>query len=230
MEIVDSGGTRGLRERLITIRRLRTKKEIYIPSDGELAKVPEVLKMLRESDSEENKYLGFLVATVVQFCGRTRALSRLWFNMIGGLDSDESIVKCIGKHRVEQIKGITNDWYKNFLRGWKQFVQQKYGNTPYFFPTERNGEITHIEDDWLRMRFKAFMRMCGLPQLTIHSFRYIYATRLYLMGVPPDAIKDILGVDKKTLKYYVKATEERKKKVLFKYMEKVSALPKEKGK
>ena len=44
------------------------------------------------------------------------------------------------------------------------------------------------------------------------------------------ATKDILGVDKKTLKYYVKATEERKKKVLFKYMEKVSALPKEKEK
>ena len=64
------------------------------------------------------------------------------------------------------------------------------------------------------------------PKLTVHSFRYIYATRLYLMGVPMDAIKDILGVDKKTLKYYIKATEERKKRVLFKYMEKVSALPK----
>jgi hypothetical protein len=35
---------------------------------------------------------------------------------------------------------------------------------------------------------------------------------------PQDAIKDILGVDKKTLKYYIKATEERKKKVLFKYV------------
>ncbi|KPV65550.1 MAG: hypothetical protein AOA65_0058 [Candidatus Bathyarchaeota archaeon BA1] len=63
-------------------------------------------------------------------------------------------------------------------------------------------------------------------QLTIHSFRYIYATKLYLEGVPQDAIKDILGVDKKTLKYYIKAVEERKKRVLFKYMEKVSALPK----
>jgi len=48
------------------------------------------------------------------------------------------------------------------------------------------------------------------------------------MGVPMDAIKDILGVDKRTLKYYIRATEERKKKALFKYMEKVSALPKEK--
>jgi hypothetical protein len=46
------------------------------------------------------------------------------------------------------------------------------------------------------------------------------------MGVPMDAIKDILGIDKKTLKYYIKATKERKKRVLFKYMEKVSALPK----
>jgi len=186
--------------------------------------------MLRESNSEENRYLAFLVATVVQFCGRTRALSRLMFDMIEGLDSDEPIVKYIGKHRVKQIKGITNDWYKDFLREWKQLVQQKYENMPYFFPTERNGEITRIEDDWLRTRFKTFMQKCGLPQLTIHSFRYIHATRLYLMGVSPDAIKDILGVDKKTLKYYVKATEERKKKVLFKYMEKVSALPKEKGK
>ena len=48
------------------------------------------------------------------------------------------------------------------------------------------------------------------------------ATRLHLIGVPVDAIKDILGVDKKMLKYYIKATEERKKKVLFKYMEKIS--------
>lgn len=30
----------------------------------------------------------------------------------------------------------------------------------------------------------------------------------------------------RTLKYYIKATEERKKRALFKYMEKVSALPK----
>jgi hypothetical protein len=33
----------------------------------------------------------------------------------------------------------------------------------------------------------------------------------------------------RALKYYVKATEERKRKVFFKYMEKVSALPKEKN-
>jgi integrase len=58
----------------------------------------------------------------------------------------------------------------------------------------------------LRHEFKKFMRMCGLPKLTVHSWRYIYATRLYLMGVHADAIKDILGIDKKTLKYYVKAT------------------------
>ena len=109
MEIVDRRGTQGLRERLITIKRPRTKKEIYIPSDGELAKIQEMLKMLRESDSEENKYLALLVATVVQFCGRTRALSRLRFDMIEGLDSDEPIVKYIGKHRTEQVKGITND-------------------------------------------------------------------------------------------------------------------------
>jgi integrase len=79
------------------------------------------------------------------------------------------------------------------------------------------------------MRFKAFMRMCGLPKLTIHSFRYIYATKLYLMGVPVDAIKDILGIDKKMLKYYVKATEERKRRAFFKYMEKVSVLPKQRA-
>ncbi|KPV65359.1 MAG: hypothetical protein AOA65_0221 [Candidatus Bathyarchaeota archaeon BA1] len=72
-----------------------------------------------------------------------------------------------------------------------------------------------------------FMKICGLPQLTVHSWRYIYATKLYLKGIPMDAIKDILGIDKKTLKYYVKATEERKRRVFFKYMEKVSALPKD---
>ena len=74
------------------------------------------------------------------------------------------------------------------------------------------------------------MNMCGLPQLTVHSVRYIYATKLYLKGVPKDAIKDILGVDERTLKYYIKAMQERKKKVLFTHLEKVSALPKKKGK
>lgn len=83
---------------------------------------------------------------------------------------------------------------------------------------------------FLRLKFKEFMQMCGLPQLAVHSFRYIYATKLYLKGVSPDAIKDILGVDKRTLKYYIKAVQERKKKVLFTHLEKVSALPKEKRK
>jgi len=70
--------------------------------------------------------------------------------------------------------------------------------------------------------------MCGLPQLTVHSVRYIYATKLYLKGIPKDAIKDILGVDARTLKYYIKAMQERKKRVLFTHLEKVSALPKKK--
>jgi hypothetical protein len=35
------------------------------------------------------------------------------------------------------------------------------------------------------------------------------------MGVPPDAVKDILGVDKKTLKYYVTVMEERYRALFF---------------
>ena len=127
---------------------------------------------------------------------------------------------------MKQVKGITNEWYKCFLEEWKDYVQEKYDNTQYFFPRKRNGEINHITDEQLRMKFKEFMRICGLPKLTVHSFRYIYATKLYLKGVPEDAIKDILGIDKRTLKYYVKATQERKKRALFTHLEKVSALPK----
>ena len=92
---------------------------------------------------------------------------------------------------------------------------------------EWDGETGHITDEQLLVKFKEFMQMCGLPQLTVHSWRYIYATKLYLKAISPDAIKDILGVDKRTLKYYVKATQERKKKALFTYLVKVSVLPKE---
>jgi len=226
LEIVDGRGTQELRERLITIRRPRTKKEIYIPTDEELAKIPEMLKTLRQSISEDARYLAFLAATILQFCGRTNALSRLRFDMIEENGDHEPIVSYIGKHRVEQVKGITNEWYKGFLEEWRDYVQEKYDNTPYFFPRKRNGEINHITDEQLRMKFKEFMRICGLPKLTVHSFRYIYATKLYLKGVPPDAIKDILGVDKRTLKYYVKATQEVKKRALFTHLEKVSVLPK----
>ena len=156
----------------------------------------------------------------------TNALSGLRFDMIEENGDHEPIVSYIGKHRVEQVKGITNEWYKGFLEEWRDYVQEKYDKTPYFFPRKRNGEISHITDEQLRMKFKEFMRICGLPKLTVHSFRYIYATKLYLKGVPPDAIKDILGVDKRTLKYYVKATQERKKRALFTHLEKVSVLPK----
>ena len=185
-----------------------------------------MLKVLRESENEESRYLAFIAATVLQMCGRTHEIANLRFDMIDGLEGGEKpIVSYMGKHGVEQVKGITNDWYKSFLEDWKQYVQQGYGNTPYFFPNQ-NGE--HLSDRDIRRKFKVFMRICGLPQLTIHSFRYIYATKLYLKGIPQDAIKDILGVDKKTLKYYIKAMEERKKKVLFTYLEKVSVLLKRK--
>lgn len=148
--------------------------------------------------------------------------------MIDGLEKGEKpVVSYIGKHGVEQVKGLTNGWYKEFLKEWKKYVQRRYGNTQYFFPRERDGEIGHITDEQLLVKFKEFMQMCGLSQLTVHSWRYIYATKLYLKGISPDAIKDILGVDKRTLKYYVKATQERKKKALFTYLEKVSASPKE---
>ena len=41
--------------------------------------------------------------------------------------------------------------------------------------------------------------------ISIHSFRCIYVTRAIPDGVPVDAIKDMLGIDEKTLKYYIKA-------------------------
>jgi len=227
LETVDSRGTQELRERLITIKRPRLKKNVYIPTDEELARIPDLLKKLRESRREDHKYLAFIAATVFQFCGRTNALSELRFDMIEGSEEGEKpIVLYIGKHGVEQVKGITNEWYRDFLREWKEHVQRRYGNTQYFFPREWHGEIGHIADDHFRLKFKEFMNICRLPQLTVHSVRYIYATKLYLKGVPQDAIKDILGVDKRTLKYYIKAMQDRKKKVLFTYLEKVSALPK----
>ena len=228
LETVDSHGTQELRERLITIKRPRLKKSPYIPTDEELAKIPELLKKLRESRREDYKYLAFMAATVLQFCGRTNALSELRFDMIEGLEEGEKpIVSYIGKHRVEQVKGITNEWYRDFLKEWIEYIKRRYGNSQYFFPRQWNGDITHVTDRYLRERFKEFMQICGLPQLTVHSVRYIYATKLYLKGVPKDAIKDILGVDERTLKYYIKAMQERKKRVLFTHLEKVSALPKE---
>ncbi len=146
--------------------------------------------------------------------------------MIDGLeDGEKPIVSYIGKHRVEQVKRITNAWYRDFLREWREHVKHNYSNTEYFFPNWLNAHIVHITDRTLRSKFKEFMQMCGL-NLTVHSFRYIYATKLHLKGVSLDAIKDILGVDKRTLKYYVKAVQERKKKALFAHLEKVSALPK----
>lgn len=231
LETVDRRGTQELRERLITIKRPRLKKNPYIPTDKELAKIPELLRKLRESRREDYRYLAFIAATVLQFCGRTNAISELRFDMIEGLeDGEKPIVSYIGKHRVEQVKGITNEWYRDFVTEWIKYVQSRYGETIYFFPRQWNMEVTHITDRYLRERFKEFMRMCGLPQLRVHSVRYIYATKLYLKGVPKDAIKDILGVDERTLKYYIKAMQERKKRVLFTHLEKVSALPKEKGK
>lgn len=228
LETVDSQGTQELRERLITIKRPRLKKNVYIPSDEELARIPELLKKLRGSRREDCKYLVFIAATVLQLCGRTNALSELGFDMIEGLEEGKKpIVSYIGKHGVEQVKGITNEWYKDFLREWKEEVQHRFGQTPYFFPLVENGQVKHIADRTLRLKFKEFMQMCGFPQLTVHSVRYIYATKLYLKGVPKDAIKDILGVDERTLKYYIKAMQERKKRALFTHLEKVSALPKE---
>jgi len=227
LEIVDKVGTQELGEPLITIKRPHSKKNPYIPTDEELARVSELLKKLRESRREDYQYLAFVAATVLQFCGRTNALSELRFDMVEGLEGGaKPIVSYTGKHRVEQVKGITNEWYRGFLKEWMEYVQHRYGNTPYFFPAIENGQMKHISDQTFRLKFKEFMQMCGLPQLTVHSFRYIYATKLYLKGVSPDEIKDILGVDKKTLRYYIKAVQERKKKALFTHLKKVSALPK----
>ena len=100
-EIVDKVGTQELREPLITIKRPHSKKNPYIPTDEELARVPELLKKLRESRREDYQYLAFIAATVLQFCGRTNALSELRFDMVEGLEEGEKpIVSYIGKHRV----------------------------------------------------------------------------------------------------------------------------------
>lgn len=222
LQTVDKAGTQELREPLITIKRPKLKKNPYIPTDGELARIPEMLKKLRKSRREDYRYLAFIAATVLQLCGRTNALSELRFDMIEENGDGKPIVSYVGKHRVDQVKGLTNEWYRYFLEEWNEYVKHRYEDTPYFFPNDGG----HIDDRTLRRKFIEFMKICGLPRLTVHSFRYIYATKLYLKGVSPEAIKDILGVDKRTLKYYVKATQERKKKVLFTHLEKVSALPK----
>ena len=102
LEIVDKVGTQELREPLITIKRPHLKKNPYIPTGAELTKIPEMLKILRESVTEDARYLAFIAATVLQFCGRTNALSELRFDMIEGLTENEKpIVSYIGKHGVE---------------------------------------------------------------------------------------------------------------------------------
>jgi hypothetical protein len=35
-----------------------------------------------------------------------------------------------------------------------------YGNTSYFFPAIENGQMKHISDQTLRLKFKEFMQMC----------------------------------------------------------------------
>ena len=136
---------------------------------------------MRESRREDHKCLALVAATVLQFCGRTNALSELRFDMIEENVDSEPIVSYIGKHGVEQVKGLTNEWYREFLEEWREHVKHRYGDTPYFFPNDRG----HIDDKTLRHKFIEFMKACGLPQLTVHSWRYIYATKLYLKGAPP---------------------------------------------
>ena len=83
---VDSGGTQELRERLVTIKRPRLKKNVYIPTNEELARIRNLHKRLRESWREDYRYLAFIAPTVLQFCGRANALSELRFDMIEGLE------------------------------------------------------------------------------------------------------------------------------------------------
>jgi hypothetical protein len=52
LEVVDKAGTQELREPLITIRRPHLKKNAYIPTDEELARIPELLRKMRESGRE----------------------------------------------------------------------------------------------------------------------------------------------------------------------------------
>ena len=226
LETMDKVGTQELRAHLHTIRRPRRIKKPYIPNDEEMSKIPKVLLSLMNGESEEAKYLAFVGATVWQLCGRTNALSRLRFDMIEENGDNKPFFSYVGKHQVEQVKGMTNDWYRRFFKEWKKYVQKKYDNTQYLFPRRRNGEIDHLTDEQFRMKFKEVMRLCGLPQLNVHSVRYIYATKLYLNDVPPDEIKDILGVDERTLRFYIKEAQERKKKVQFRHLEMVVALPK----
>ena len=101
LEIVDKVGTQELREPLIIIKRPHLKKKPYIPTEEELDRIPETLKIMRNSDSEDTRYLAFIGATVLQFCGRTNALSELSFDMIEENGDGKPIVFYRGKHRVE---------------------------------------------------------------------------------------------------------------------------------
>ena len=153
LETVDKVGTQDLREPLITIKRPHLKKNPYIPTDEELARIPVLLKKMRESRRDDYRYLAFVAATVLQFCGRTNALSELRFDMVEENGDDKSIVSYIGRHDVEQVKGITNGWFRDFLKKWREYVKHTYADTPYFFPN--NGG--HIDDRTLRRKFIEFM-------------------------------------------------------------------------
>ena len=64
-----------------------------------------MLRKMRGSGKDNYKYLAFVGATVLQFCGRTTALSELRFDMVEKNGDDKPIVSYIGKHDVEQVKG-----------------------------------------------------------------------------------------------------------------------------
>ena len=70
-------------------------------ADEELVRIIELLKKIRKRRREDYKYLAFVAATVLQFCGRTNALSELRFDMVEENGDDKPIVSYIGKHDVE---------------------------------------------------------------------------------------------------------------------------------
>ena len=58
--------------------------------------------------------------------------------MVKGLkEGKKPIVSYIGKHRVGHVKGITNEWYRNFLKEWKSTYSACMKHT-YFFPLREN--------------------------------------------------------------------------------------------
>jgi site-specific recombinase XerD len=173
---------KGLQKYLPTIEKTAMRTDIPQTLD---------MKKFRMSFNTDNRwqYRDYVAASLMLTNGIR--ISELCGLKIGDIKFEDKVIIVFGKGREHRLVPITNDMIR-LLKGWLRVREncKTAEGSEFVFVSKYSGKM---DNTGFAHRFQKHCDKHGLPRITAHTFRHVFATNYLKQGGDIEKLRNVMG-------------------------------------